>query len=284
MPARSSSNKDQEFGAKLDHLAGVIGYLHPPRMFQNSFLAKELNVDPPRMRRKRTGVDSIDLRDLSVLIALFNLGDRLDYTLFLLPLKEFKQELKRQGIGTYSGRSGLTGRQTLMNLSNDDDPSSPECSIAIKLKSVKRRSPGMGNDISVKGTLPVFKDGDAVTIDIAVPRDGYLTVVEDELGITASCIMPSKFAPLTAVKKGRVSVPNGDGDGPLVINGVSATYRVFAIWTAEQLLIPGQPNRDMSKVQPWIIDGRSLDSFASQLMKRRPEHRAVAAIDYRIVD
>ncbi|HUS97720.1 MAG TPA: hypothetical protein VMX97_13365 [Hyphomicrobiaceae bacterium] len=52
---KKPENKDPDFGAKLDHLAGILGHRYRSQKFQQKRLADELETNAATFSRMRIG-------------------------------------------------------------------------------------------------------------------------------------------------------------------------------------------------------------------------------------
>lgn len=281
MPAVPGSYLDAEFGVKLEHLSGIIGFLHEARKFRNAYLARAMSADAASFRRKRIGKEAITYQELSILIALYNLGDKLDYAVFLLPLDDFKAALRRARVGTYAGRPGHLGRQMLFDLAAADNPQGPRCGLQIKvIPATRRRAPLSPIPPATVGI--VCGADDRITIQASVPAHGHLILVSDDLSNRIVCLMPSCLAPTTSVDDTTVLLPSlTDQEGHAIAQD-PGLYRIFGIWTSASLEIPGQPAHDTHSLPPWPLAGLHLDRLATIVHALPASERAVAAADFRV--
>lgn len=283
MPAVPGSFIDPEFGAKLEHLSGIIGFLHEARKFRNAYLARAMSTDAASFRRKRIGKEAITYQELSILIALYNLGDKLDYAVFLLALDDFKAALRSARVGTYAGRPGHFGRQTLLDLAAADDPQTPRFLIQIKVVPVtRRRAPIAPAPPTAVGI--VCGADDRMMIQASVPPHGHLILVADDLSNRITCLMPSCLAPTTAVKDTVVLLPCNEDEDAYALAEDPGLYRLFGIWTSTPVDIPGQPAHDPQTLPPWPLAGFHLDRLATAVQALPTTGRAVAAVEFRITN
>ena len=107
--ARNREKTDPEFGAKLDHLAGILGHRYPSRKFVKTHLAAELEVDNTQFRRMCNGQRAVPKDFLARVVAAFGLQRHgITYEDFELALEAFKVRMRDQ-------RVGLFGEMTIVN-------------------------------------------------------------------------------------------------------------------------------------------------------------------------
>lgn len=278
MPKIDGSYVDNDFGKKIDHLAGIIGYQHEPMMFRSNYLARIFGTSDASMRRKRIGKEAVLFRELSILIKIFDLGDAFDYTLFLLKMPKFEDALRTAGIGTYGLKAGSHGRKTLLALAQKR---TPRCALQIV-----RAPNGHAHSLGLPSLGKPARDivcayDDEVILAATVPGPGYLLVVSDNLA-SITCLMPSALAPSSAVATTEIRIPTSDDYPAIVVTGDPGRYRLFAVWTRDPIYIAGQPQTDIEQSSPWTIAGYALDSIAKDLQRLPQEQRAVATATYRI--
>ncbi|MBX9863136.1 MAG: hypothetical protein K2Y42_10330 [Hyphomicrobium sp.] len=278
MPKIDGSYVDNDFGKKIDHLAGIIGYRHEPMMFRSNYLARIFGTNDASMRRKRIGKEAVHFRELSVLIKIFDLGDVFDYTVFLLEMPKFKDALRTAGVGTYGLKAGSHGRKTLLALAQKR---SPRCALQIV-----RTSNGHAHGLGLRSLGKPARDvvcayDDEVILTATVPGPGHLLVVSDNLS-AITCLMPSVLAPSSTVDTKEIRIPTSDEYPTIVVTGDPGRYRLFAVWTRNPIYIPGQPQNDIQRSSPWTIPGYWIDSIAKGLQALPQEERAVATATYRI--
>lgn len=278
MPKIDGSYVDKDFGKKIDHLAGIIGYQHEPMMFRSNFLARIFSTSDASMRRKRIGKEAVLFRELSILIKIFDLGDAFDYTLFLLKMPKFEEALRTAGIGTYGLKAGAHGRKTLLALAQKR---SPRCSLQI-LRAPNRVAHGLGLPSLSKTTRDIVcAYDDEIILTASVPGPGHLLVVSDNLA-SVTCLMPSALAPSYAVTTKEIRIPTSDDYPAIAVTGDPGRYRLFAVWTRDPIYIIGQPQTGIEQSSPWTIAGYALDDIAKGLQRLPSEQRAVATATYRI--
>jgi metacaspase-1 len=67
-----------------------------------------------------------------------------------------------------------------------------------------------GEPLTLSGEARQIRVGDEVTLDVAVPRDGYLNVVTVDSQDRATVLFPNKFASSNAVRAGHFKFPTAD--------------------------------------------------------------------------
>ena len=225
-----SSRKDTEFGNKLDYLEGILGAQLPMECFQKKFQANWIETGAEQFSRKRNGTEAVSNRALAKLIDLFQIGEKIDFQVFRLELKAFIQALVDAKVGTHGNSTSQKQRQLLLSLYNANHP------VAICRASAIRAG-GIGGD-PAGAEVPQFRVYDRVYLHVPVPADGHLLVLNDTTNTNElTCLMPSTFAPETAVTGNSVRVPTQQHELPYFkIGGPTGFYRIFAIWTKENLI------------------------------------------------
>jgi len=265
--------RDTDFGEKLDHLEGIIGHSLPRIYFTSSYQALDvIKSTKAQYSRKRNGDATIARHEIGSLIDLFRLGPKFDYTLFLLPLDEFKHALKEAGIGTY----GLPLRQ---HFRNQLLTAAGEGNRIQFLRMPNRKSVGGIGSEPCDEAIPVFNIFDNLRIKIKVPDDGYLLVLNDHpASDQLSILKPSRFVPFEEVDKGTVILPDDIGTEAFPVGGPADFYRIFAIWWKEPIvpfLNDITPNLDGTPTTIRAADLEKLVSFLGASKPRQPRAEVV---------
>lgn len=278
--------KDKDFGSKLAELQFAVGYLHDRGTFSNASLARRIGVDDAVMRRKRIGTENIDNRDISTILALLELGGKLDPSAFLLEPQSFKSALKAARIGIYAGRAGSDGLATLLKLSENER----RCSVTFSRRPMVGRGSGLGLIDLQFDRAPALKLGERVKIALTIPKEpGFLALLNDCLGGETFCLSPSSLMPeialpSAAVKSGSSTLPsdaNPDAER-FGANGPIGHHRLFAIWCkSSEPFKCLEPDGRKVRVSGTIA-GIDVDRLAQAVKDRQQAERAVAAFDYRV--
>ncbi len=282
MDKDDSGFRDALLGAKLEHIAGVVGYLFPNRHFTNRAFARELKINDAQMSRKRIGKLPVTNQELSTLLVYCGLG-RLTISVFqTTTVAELDAILQREKIGIYGCCDADAIRhQWLMDLNL------LKGNIEITNVNVRRGTLGLPQKAAILDRS--FRVGERVRMKISVPEDGFLLVLTDDyVRREISCLMPSCFAPKTAVKKGDMSIPvKAENIEPaFTVGGPPGWSRIFAFWTKEKWRLDWLNGRDMWKDDPIELDTPRLREIAQAVGWLRDNNRPyqILAADYRVVD
>ncbi len=287
MPKKSSGRKLEDLGEKLDFLEGILGHRRPAKDFQNSTIAEVIYSDPSQVTRKRSGREPITNSELAKLIDFYELAHQFDFELFFLPFSDFKEALKNQEVGTYAGSSGATARAELIRIAHRDIEgiSSPRGGskdrlfVQIRLVSSASRAGGLGYGEPNVTPPHSLRNGDRVFLDVGVPGDGHLVILNDQLGVELTCLMPSMFAPDTVVNKGRFRVPTSIDFPFFDVTGPPGKFRLFAIWTDVAVAIPWDHSGSTREVSD-PVSPKDLSRFVEAVRKLDRSKADVCLLDY----
>lgn len=273
----TSSKPVADLGEKLDHLEGVLGYKFDARYFRSSYLAELCRTSPTQWSRKRGGGEAVSNFELSKLVDRFELGPKLDYRLFRLDLDAFKAALEQAGVGTYGPRTGNRYRQMLI------DAADRRKRIAIcRAEDSQRGGIGRVSDASMSDARLYV--GDLVYLHIPIPAAGHLVVLNDDRKAETHCLMPSLYAPHTAVTGNSVQVPTSLEYPYLAVADPAGRYRIFAIWTADPLLLAFLDNLD-ADAEPALLTENDLAQLATTVghLQGQQERLKVVIGDYEVL-
>lgn len=282
MAKLNASEKIEDLGDKIDFLAGILGHERPQADFQGARLARVISADEPQFSNKRVGRATVSFAELAALIDFFRLSPRFDFQLFLQPLDEFKQALKDEKVGTYAGPSDSVARAELIKLAATTakaDPPRPKLTLRLRQIGHQRRAGGLGYaDLTQKPT-PTYRIGELVIIDVTLPGPGHLVVLNDQLDIEMTCLMPSMFAETTSVQSGTLCLPNSDDYRHFEIVGPAGNFRLYAVWTPTEQMLPWSEQRNYAGVPITLVHGHLAD-YVRSLPKA---YAVVTGLDYQVV-
>lgn len=264
---------DVEFGAKLAEIESAVGFRFPATDFQNLFLASLLETTPETMSRKKAGLRRVTEWDLSKLTSYFDLARYgVEPHAFALGIGEFSRMMREVGRKAQAEAKPNKARHDLLTLAGGR--------LQIVLANPQRGG-GIGADPMVSA-LPRFRPGDFVKVKVSVPGDGHLYLLNDGRN-DISCLMPSYFAPLTAVQAGTVTIPTTAEFPRFPIGGPVGTYRLFGLWFAEkpQLSLGRDEGSDRP---PRDIEHSEFIEIAECAVRAKAAEKAVMVAfgDYRV--
>lgn len=278
MARRTTDATIPDLGEKISELEGILGYRRDLADFRDERLGQVVGAAREHFGRMRRGKCAIADGQLSRLIAFFELGPNLDYQLFRTPFDEFKQRLREGHIGTYAGNPLDTSCAALVVLAKRLD--AEQISMTIRRRSVVRRG-GLGLASTGVDQATALVIGDKVDLSIEPPCAGHLTILSHHLGIELTCLMPSLFAPDSAVPGKRVVVPTSPTYECFDVTGPCGRHRIFAIWTSCPVSLPwlGRIEHDG---EPGVITGFEAGAFVESLQSLPANDVAVYFRDYTV--
>lgn len=282
MAKLNASEKIDDLGDKIDFLSGILGHERPQADFQGSKLARIMFADESQVSNKRVGRATVSYAELAALIDFFRLSPHFDFELFLQPLEDFKLALKEAKVGTYAGPSDSVARAELMKLAaTSSKVESPRPKLTLRLRQIgqQRRAGGLGYADLTRKPTPNYKIGELVIIDVVLPGPGHLVILNDQLDIETTCLMPSMFAETTAVKSGTLCLPTSDDYRHFEIVAPSGNFRLYAIWTPTEQMLPWSEQRNYAGVPLTLAHGHLAD-YVRSLPKN---YTAVAVLDYQVM-
>lgn len=279
--ATAPAYRDPLLGAKLEHVAGIVGYLFPKGHFDNKALARELAVTESRMTHKRNGNAPVDNQELCRLLVYCGLDGLTVEDLKAGGIDALDAVLRRHAIGIHGPRDGDAVRRKWLSDAN-------RAAEAIRIQRVTGRRAGLGHPDEGASPLPHLRVGEMVRLVFKVPADGHVLLLNDEyLRRDMTCLVPSCYAPRTAVKAGNVGVPF---DGPtiepaLTVLGPPGWCRLYAIWSPHEPRLPALPDGAAGKA-PFAVDThllRDLERAVDRLREGGRTYRILTA-DYRVTE
>lgn len=278
----TASQKIPDLGEKIDFLAGILGHKRLLADFRPGRLSEVMNTDETQVSHKRCGRVAVYNSELGALIDFFRLGPEFDFEVFHLSLDEFKLAMREARIGTYAGPSDSVARAELLSISRSSTRLNPKNSkLSLKLRKVgeQRRAGGLGYaDLSTR-LSPAFKLGELVVIDTNIPCRGHLVVLNDQLDLETTCLVPSMFSETTAVAPGRLCLPTSDDYRHFEIIAPIGDVRLYAIWTPVQPMLPWA-DQGVYPGEPVTLNNLHLVEYVRMLPKEDVE---VAVLDYRVI-
>ncbi|MEO0698028.1 MAG: hypothetical protein AAFY84_18280 [Pseudomonadota bacterium] len=285
----------EDFGEMLSYLEGILGHRFPRSHFVRGNLAKVIATptehrgqigdpyagaqpDPGNFSRKCNGQRPVSNFELARLIEHFQLAPTFDHELFLGGLERFKDQLKAERIGTHAGSSDDVARCDLLRMAKGDgDRTLPRLFLQITSDLTQRG--GIGGDPA--SSALAFRAGQRVWLDLELPAPGHVVILNDQIDVEITCLVPSRFGTAEQHSMGPLTLP--DTDAPYFsVGGPLGNYRLYAIWSEAQLTLPWS-GRANDWDDPIGLRSRELGQFVEQLRTLTPRSRAVAAHDYQIV-
>ena len=215
---------DEDFGTKLELMERAVGFRFPASAFSNVSLAGLLQTTQETMSRKKIGKANVTARDISKLTHHFGLGRHgFEVAMFTAPLEQFAQHMRQVEAQALGEELIDVDRKLLFDLAREQNGT-----IHFDLRNSQRG--GLGG-VAPQVSTPRLRETDQVVIRVTVPADGYLIVVNDDGRREVTCLMPSQFAPATAVKAGTVRLPTDDAAFRyLPVATPAGLYRLVAVW------------------------------------------------------
>ncbi|WGW03629.1 hypothetical protein [Tropicibacter oceani] len=206
-----------DLGRKLDHLEGLLGAYLPRRSFLGSEQQRALDCDKPAFSRMRSGQRMVANWELARFVEVFRLSDNgLDYRVFLQPFDDFDAALRRASVGSYGQSATARLREALRRLVPKAQP------IVIR-RDMRLNVGGIGGAPAQDQILRLRQSNRVcLTIPLAACDERrHLFVLHDFPRARAmSCLMPSLFAPQTAVSGTTVTLPlPGSGHADFFVGG-----------------------------------------------------------------
>lgn len=271
--------RDKDFGKKLAALEQAVGFRFPPSDFQNTFLSSLLHTTPETMSRKKTGVRRVTESDWSILTEYFDLARYgFEPGMFAEDLDAFLIHMKDVARLALQDSKPNKARLDLYELATGP------CGgrLRIDLAGKGMRGGGIGA-APVDNNIIVLRIGDEVVVRTSARDDGHLFLFNDERGREFTCLMPSYFAPETAVRKGQVSIPTVDEFRYFPVGGPANTYRLYALWFAEKPDF-GFLSNYSNDASPRVLTAIELTEVASCAKMRSANEKAVmvAIADYEV--
>ena len=267
---------DRDFGTKLELMERAVGFRFPAPAFSNVSLARLLQTTQETMSRKKIGNANVTARDISVLTQHFGLGRHgFEVAMFTAPLEQFTLHMRQVEARALGEELIDADRKLLFDLAREQNGR-----MQFDLRNSHRGGIGA---VAPQASMPRLRDTDEVAVRVTVPADGHLIVVNDDGRRQVTCLMPSQFAPDTAVRAGTVRVPTAAALGYFPVAGPAAPYRLVAVWLPVRPQLPfleggtdGEP-RDLA-----ADEFRQLAGLVREAAKdKRPFKVAVG--DYAVV-
>ena len=276
----ASKYRDETLGTKIDHIAGVVGYMFPNGHFNNKALANGLDVNEAQMARKRVGKDPIDNQELCTLLNYCGL-DGLTVDDLKADVEALKAALERERVGIHGAGDGDRLRRKWLG-----DTRRQHGQVSIQRLSARRA--GMGSPVENKSTIPFLRVGELVRLVFSVPADGHILVLNDEyLRRDMTCLAPSCYAPTTRVAKGSVGVPfsGPDIEPAMTVLGPPGWCRIIVLWTERDLRFNGLPEQ-AAKRAPFSVGTHFLAEIDRALdrLRRGGEAYSILTGDYRVIE
>jgi hypothetical protein len=162
------------------------------------------------------------------------------------------------------------------------------CWIDVWDVRLTRRAGGLGLPPEERDSLPQFMERDMVRMKITAPSAGHLVVLDDQLNIEMTCLMPSIFAPTTKIRDKSVVLPTAVEDSRTAAFHIArpeGLHRLYAIWSVQPpklTWIKSLSEHD----DPAVLSEEELATFVDGIAvaySGNPANIAVAATDYRVV-
>lgn len=282
MAKLNASEKIDDLGDKIDFLSGILGHERPQADFQGAKLARVISADESQVSNKRVGRATVSYAELAALIDFFRLSPHFDFELFLQPLEDFKLALKDAKVGTYAGPSDSVARAELMKLAaTSSKAETPRPKLTMRLRQIgqQRRAGGLGYADLAEKPAPTYRVGELVIVDVTIPAAGHLVVLNDQLDLETTCLMPSMFAETTAVQGGTLCLPTSNDYRHFEIVAPSGNFRLYAVWTPTEQMLPWSEQRNYAGAPITLAHGHVADYVRS--LPRN--YTAVAVLDYQVV-
>ncbi|MDX2259309.1 MAG: hypothetical protein NW205_10395 [Hyphomicrobiaceae bacterium] len=284
VPESTPTPGDTELGEKLDEIAAAIGHLLPSETFENVAIAKALGIGPDKVTRMRSGQIHCRPHHWARFIVHYQLEGKLDPATIGLPLEQFRAALRREGIGVHGASPVVEARQALFDLSLRGR----SCGISIMRAEINRRAGGLGLPNPNSHRTVQLREGDLVALSVVAPEpSGHLIILDEQLGIETTCLMPSLFAPRTELHERTTRLPTiTDGDlRYFTVSSPEGRHRIFAIWSRDKLPLTWLTG-PADTIEPMTLTDKNLIEFAELVREhpnRSPDSVAVGTLDYRIV-
>lgn len=281
MPKLNACEKIKDLGDKIDFLSGILGHMRPQTDFRGAKLAIVMSADEGQVSRKRNGLEPVYYSELGALIDFFQLSPQFDFEFFLLPFETFKEALKEAKVGTYAGPSDSVARADLLKLAATcakSEGNRPKLSLRLRTVGEQRRAGGLGYADLTATPSPAFSIGKLVVVDVTLPGAGHLVILNDQLDVETTCLMPSMLAETTAVKGGSLCLPASIDYRHFEIVPPTGNFRLFAVWTPTEQMLPWAEGSQHSG-PPVKLTHRQLGEYVRSLPKN---YTAVAALDYQV--
>jgi hypothetical protein len=270
---------DKEFGIKLKALERAVGFRFPASDFSTTFLATLLDTAVESMSRKKTGKRRLTESDCSKLTSYFDLARYgFEPDMFALDLQPFEEIMREVGRKAQRDAKPNKAREDLFQLATSPDVGGR---LWIGLARSRVRSGGIGSEPKAT-SLPVFIEGDRVEVHVSVPKDGYLILLNDDRE-QVTCLMPSHYAPLLAVRGGDVVIPNSADFPHFPVGGPANNYRLYAVWFAQRPSLALTAG-DFKEALPRDIDSTEFLEVVecAKQASRRSDAIMVAFGDYKV--
>lgn len=286
--ATNCRGHDPELSEKLDALARAVGHLLPSRKFENVAIGDALGIDKSRVTEMRQGRIPFRPHHMARLVAHYGLEGKLDPSDFVLSATEFAQRLRDARIGVYNGGRGRAAKQALFDLTDPTRPTGARCSIEVDVLRHSRRAGGLGLPADERDGPLQLREGDRVRLRVEYPGPGHLIVLDEQVGVETTCLMPSMFAPRTEVRGKSVHLPTEDLDALTASFHVARPeghHRLFAVWMASAPA-PSWLADNHQDTTPTTVEDAELADFVAGLqsaIEKAAGSVAVAIADYRVI-
>ncbi|QTL03280.1 hypothetical protein J5J86_21440 [Aquabacter sp. L1I39] len=272
--------RDPALGEKIEHIAGVVGYLFSIGHFSNKALAAALETTEAQMTRKRGGKAPVENQELSHLLKYCGL-EGLSVDDLKADIDHLKAALERARIGLHGAGDGDRLRRKWLADPNRQNG-------RIKIQPVTARRAGLGAPVESATAIPHLRIGAQVRLVFTVPADGHVLLLNDEyLRREMSCLMPSCYAPTTRAAAGPLGVPISDPniEPALTVLGPPGWCRLFAIWSEQELRLAAMP-ANAGEQAPFAAGSAFLDEIDRAIDRLRKAGRPYAILtgDYRVVE
>lgn len=239
------------FGDALDALRGVIGYKTPNTYFKGTFIAEKLNIDPPLFANKRNGKAPVNESELSRIIDLYALGEYgLDFRIFRAETEDvFLQILKDAGVGTYGQHVGKKFRQLLYNEGRHNTP----YKVRIFDVTEPSRRGGVSFGCDEKPSDYELKAGSTVRVICEGRANAHILILNERIDHEITILCPSSHAPLTLASEKTTIFPKDSEFEKFKVRGPSGDYRMYAIWTTEDIASVVKNKIDITTEHPALM-------------------------------
>ena len=223
---------------------------------------------------------------LARVIASFGLQHHgVTYEDFHASLDGFKRRMQEKSVGLHGDITADQARQRLTQKALDEHQISDGLRVSVIKANETRRGGGIGDGRQAQSDKCRFKVGDFAVVCIRVPDDGNLLVLNDEIGIELTALLPTAAAPRAYVMRGELVLPNSGQmnafpvGAPTATTGHRALYRIHVIWTA----MPTSMHSllaDQAGEQPGHLTYFELANLISDLEAAETKTWRAASCDY----
>jgi len=267
--------------AKLEKLEFLLGHQFQSAHFLDKAIAAAIQITPEAWARKKGGMP-IRPAELTRLVLHYKLPRGVKPEVFLLPLDEFCAVLEQHKIGLFGPDDAQLARQMMVQ-----NPRSRYGGLRLLRVRATRAGLGDASEAEPGPAAEVFFTGQKTVIEIAVPKPGYLLVINDQIPFgEATCLVPSVFAQYLSISKPVLRVPEANSRRrTLDVMGPPGWYRIFAIWTPTPLSDLWL-DAEFANTQPQKISDTALKHLAGQLLEHNQngQEMSIMIADYRVTE